>query len=97
VEEHLVPAVDLALQPCLKGVPLAQEEAVHVDLAGLRAKRGRPAGVGADLAAWVPLLVYAWFPVPGHEKRLLTPPTLGIPRSAGPGPKVGDPKKRPPW
>ena len=43
MEEHLAPAGDLTLQPGLQGVPLAENEAVHGLLPGLRARQRRPA------------------------------------------------------
>ena len=43
VEEHFAPASDLALQPGLQGVPLAQEETVYGLLPGFRTRQRRTA------------------------------------------------------
>jgi hypothetical protein len=95
VKEHLAPAGDLSFQLDLKGVPLAQNETIHLLLGGFYA-RGSTEQV-VDLALGP---IFCGGPlrfVLSHEKRLLCMPTaLGIPRFAGPSPKEeGDSKKRP--
>jgi hypothetical protein len=72
VKEHLAPAGDLPFQLGLKGVPLAQEETIHLLLGGFYARCSTEQVV--DLAGGPPgplfLAVTLWF-VLSHEKRLL--------------------------
>jgi hypothetical protein len=83
VKEHLGPTGDLPFQLDLKGVPLAQNEPIHVLLGGFGARRRRRlAWYVSYLAALMLLVCIAPFFVLSHEKRLLAyctryPPLCG--------------------